>query len=48
MTKSMNNTVNDGIVHLMMMNKIHAPLNWVKADHRMLKTITAKSIQPFI
>jgi hypothetical protein len=45
LSRSMNNVTNDGIVNLLVINKIHAPSNWTKIDQRVLKTASHKSIQ---
>jgi hypothetical protein len=48
MNKSMNNALNDGIINLLLINKIHVPLNWIKTDQQLLKTISHKPIKVIV
>jgi hypothetical protein len=48
MSKSMINAINDGIINLILINKIHAHTNWIKTDQQLLKTISHKSIKVIV
>jgi hypothetical protein len=48
MIKPFSNIAISENINLLIINKIHAPINWSKTDIKMLKSVTIKIIQPFV